>query len=295
MLGSNVPQIGGFSTAFEYAEKWSCDCIQIYLTPSRTWKVPYISSDDIEAFTKLRKESKVKEIIAHVPFLVNLAACDKDILDHSMDRLFQEIQRADLLGIRKLVLHPGSYQRSSKLDGLVKLVTSLEDIMNWMQSTNIIINLEVMAGQGTMLCSNFDDFKFVFDNAKHLDNLGVCFDTAHAFIAGYDLRGYAGYNRIMNKFDKIVGISTIGVIHLNDAASSLGSCNDRHAPAGEGKMGMRVFHALLKDTRFQDIPMILEIPDREGKTGKCLESLRELQKREKPISEHEMLQASLFE
>jgi len=123
-----------------------------------------------------------------------------------------------------------------------------------------------------MLCSDFEDFKYIFTNLKNLDNLGICFDTAHVFIAGYDLRGYIGYDRIINKFDKIVGISNINVIHLNDSASNLNSHNDRHASIGEGKMGIQTFHTLLKDNRFQDVPKILEIPEREEKTEKCLKS-----------------------
>ena len=283
MLGSNVSQVGGFKTAFKVAEQWSCDCIQVYLTPSRTWKVQELLSERIEMFKKLKNESKIAEIVSHVPFLVNIASCDKNILRFSRYRLIQEIKIAELLDIEKIVLHPGSFQKSDKDIGLSRVISSLNEVMDNFQELRVKINLETMCGQGSMLCSNFEEIHYILDNLKYPANFGVCFDTAHVFISGYDMRGYEGYGKIINKFDEIVGIDKIGVIHLNDSLTELGSHNDRHACVGEGKMGIQVFQAMLKDVRFDNIPMILEIPQRDEKTEGSLKFLRELKNENKVI------------
>jgi deoxyribonuclease-4 len=225
----------------------------------------------------MKQKNDPLEVVSHVPFIVNMASGDDALLSRSRHRVVQEIAAAKMLGITRIVLHPGSCQNASKEIGLSKLIASLDDVFEHVGKTNVKIDLETMAGQGTMLCSNFNEIKHVLDNIEHPGNVGVCFDTAHVFIAGYNFDGYDGYASIMNSFDDIIGISKIDVIHLNDAATDLGSHNDRHACIGEGKMGIRVFHALLKDDRFHDIPKILEIPERDAKSEKCLKYLRKIQ------------------
>lgn len=296
MLGSNVSQVGGYATAFSEATRWSCECIQLHLTPSRTWTVPGMSDEDVAAFKRMKEEARV-DVVSHVPFLINLASPDDGILDRSKIRLAQEIQRADMLGVPNIVMHPGSYQRGNKESGLARLVASLDAVLGKFQFMTVKVNLETMAGQGTMLCSHFDDFKYIFEKLVHVENVGTCFDTAHAFMAGHDIRGYEGYVRVMNHFQNLVGIEKIGVIHLNDSLTNLNSHSDRHAPAGEGKMGIQVFHAVMTDERFKNIPMILEIPELEEKTLKTLEFLRKLRSKVNHVHENGLLlkQSSLFD
>jgi deoxyribonuclease-4 len=149
-----------------------------------------------------------------------------------------------------------------------------------------------MAGQGTTLGSRFEELAEILRGLEKPERSGVCFDTAHVFIAGYPFIGYDGYLETLEEFERIVGISRIGVIHLNDSKTPGGSKNDRHAAVGEGHMGIQVFHALLQDNRFTDVPMILEIPERDEKSERTLQMLRDLSERRSPVAEPEWLLAA---
>lgn len=285
MLGSNVPTIGGLSTGFKFGDKWKCECIQIYLTLSRRWDVPNLTKEEITKFKEVWSKSSVKEIIAHIPFLVNLATPNKIHWRNSIERLMTEISRASKLGVSHLILHPGSHLNLSKQYGIKQILKALNIVAEKNKNHSTKILLETMSGQGNMIGSSFKEISYILKKVKKPDFFGVCFDTAHVFMAGYDIRGYKGYERVLQKFDNLIGIDKIKAIHLNDSKTDLGSKVDRHACIGEGKMGMQVFHAILKDKRFFNIPKILEIPERDKKSKDCLEMLYKLQKIPIPIYE----------
>jgi apurinic endonuclease APN1 len=142
-----------------------------------------------------------------------------------------------------------------------------------------------MAGQGTTIGSRFEELALILEKVKKPESLGICLDTGHLFMAGYDIRGYEGYQRVLEQFDKIIGIEKIKAIHLNDSKTDLGARSDRHACIGEGKLGLQVFHAILKEERFREIPKILEIPERDTRSEENLKLLRNLQKKKEPLSE----------
>lgn len=277
MLGSNVPTIGGFHTGFQWGDEWGCECIQIYVTLSRRWDVPKLSQQEIDKFNKAWQESSVQQVVAHVPFLVNLASPDKEIRRKSIERLVVEGSRANKFRVPFLVLHPGSYGNSSRQDGTKRITEALDIVSQQIDNSSTKILLETMAGQGTMIGSSFEEITSILEKVERPEFFGVCFDTAHVFIAGYDIRGYEGYEKVLEKFDKIIGLDKIKVIHLNDSKTNLGSKNDRHACIGEAKMGLQVFHAILRDKRFHGIPKILEIPERDERSKDNLETLRKLQ------------------
>lgn len=298
MIGSNVPTKGGFSTGFQYGDLWGCECIQIYITPSRRWNVPELLQKDIVAFKHAWDKSSVMQVVAHVPFLVNLASPDKTIRKKSMKRLHIEVSRALKLGIPFLVLHPGSYSTSTKQKGMYRIIEALNEVTRECVKTKneIKILLETMAGQGNMIGSSFEDIQYILHRVALPEFFGVCFDTAHVFIAGYDIRGYNGYNRILTIFDNVIGLDKIEVIHLNDSKTGLGSKNDRHACIGEGKLGLDFFHAIIRDKKFYNIPKILEIPKRDTKSEDNLTLLRKLQKCTRRIfSDERLLQLTLEE
>jgi len=284
MIGSNVPQLGGFMTGFKYGDNWNCDCIQMYITPSRRWDVKDLTNNEIQSFKKLWRESNVKEVVAHIPFIVNLATSDKAHLERSINRVITEIKIATLYGIKNLVIHPGSSKNSTKEKGMNQVIKSLNYIFSIMNNKKkFTLCLETMAGQGNMLCSSFNEIKTIIDKVKNNNFLGVCFDVAHVFISGYDIRGYKVYERILNEFDELIGINKINVIHLNDSKTDLGSKNDRHENIGEGKIGLQTFHSFVTDNRFKNIPKIIEIPKRDEKSEENLNLLRKLQKINTPI------------
>lgn len=276
MLGSNVPTIGGIHKGFYWASQWNCQCIQIYVTLSRRWEVPKLSPKEITTFKEEWGRSPVKKIVAHVPFLVNLASPNKSLRQKSKRRLMTELSRTQVLGVDFLVLHPGSFGTSNQEDGLKRITESLNEIGDSYRNQRPKILLETMAGQGTTLGSSFEEIAHILRMVENKDLLGVCFDTAHVFISGYDIRTLSRYENIMNKFDDLVGISQIKAFHFNDSKTGLGSHADRHACIGEGQLGLTPFKLILGDRRFLNIPKILEIPERDKRSQDNLQLLRKL-------------------
>jgi deoxyribonuclease IV len=295
LLGSNVSTVGGLQRAFEQAVEWDCECIQVYTTPSRRWEVPDLDPERRDEYFANWKGSPVREVIAHIPFLVNTASADRDAWARSQKRLEEEVARAGELGIHAVVLHPGSAGQSPHLEALQRSAEAIRAAVTATAGSSVQILIENMAGQGSMLCSRFEEVSQLLELIERPERTGVCFDTAHAFIAGYPLVGYDGYGEVLTEFDRIVGIEQVKVFHVNDSLSSHGSRHDRHAAVGKGEMGLEPFHALMRDPRFADVPMLLEVPDRDDQSLPALELLRELEKREAPLepAPHRSVQLSL--
>jgi len=277
MLGCTVPTIGGLPKGFYWARRWGCECIQIYVTLSRRWNVSDLSTEEVLKFKSAWQDSPVKNVVAHVPYLVNLASPDKNLWQKSKDRLRIELSRARQFGVNFMVLHPGSYGNSNKEDGMKRTIEAINAISSESNDHTTKILLETMAGQGTMIGSTFEEIASVLEEVDNPESFGVCFDTAHVFTAGYDIRGYEGYEAVLKEFDKIIGLNRIRTIHVNDSKTNLGVRSDRHACIGEGKLGLEIFHAILRDTRFLNIPKILEIPERDKRSEENLRLLRKLQ------------------
>ena len=273
MLGATVPARGGYHMAFEWGDKWRCECVQFYITPSRTWKVPKLSEEEILKFKTFWGKSKVKEVIAHIPYLVNLAASDKTLWNKSIERVKTELSRADKLGVSLLALHPGSFGNSTIERGVERIILGLNKILEKYKG-NAKILLETMAGQGTMIGFRFEQLDFILKKIRKSPSVGICFDIGHLFSAGYDVGNVKGYKKTLSEFNKIIGLEKIGAIHLNDSKSDLGSRVDRHASIGKGKIDLAVFQSIIKDKRFQNIPKLLEL--KENKIEESLKILRKL-------------------
>lgn len=271
---------------FHYTEEWGLECAQTYFTLSRRWSVLPLRAEEISNFKSAWQKSSVKEIVAHVPLIVNLASSLDVTRQKSIDRLSFELSRVNDLGIHFMVLHPGYCGNSTKTAGTKHLIEGLNRVLDSASDSAAKILLETMAGQGTAIGTRFEEMASIIEKVGKNRFLGVCFDTCHAFAAGYDLRGYDGCEEVLKMFDETIGLDKLGAIHLNDSKTGLGSKVDRHAGIGKGKMGLQVFHALLKDPRFVDTPKVLELPTRDPETIKQqLEFLRKLQATPSPVSE----------
>jgi deoxyribonuclease-4 len=271
MLGANVSTVGGLHTGFAWGDEWDCEAIQIYLTGSRMWYVPHLEEGEEEKFKETWDKSNVREVVSHIPFLVNLASPDSALFDKSVTRLEKEILRAQELDVNYVVLHPGSYTTSTRAEGIESTIEGLKRVLHAVDSVNIAV--ETMAGQGTQLGAEFWELEKIIAEVDH-PNIGVCFDAGHVFMAGYDItKDYAG---VMSEFDERIGLEKIKVVHLNDSKKELDSHIDRHANIGEGKMGLEVFREIMNDKSFKDTPMVLEIPDSNEKTKDNIELLREM-------------------
>jgi deoxyribonuclease-4 len=289
MIGSNIPAHpgkGGLSTLFAYAERWGCECAQTYITLSRTWKTRDLSPEETLDFRTAWQASSVKQVIAHVPLIVNPAAPSDAIWQNSKTRLATELSIADQLGIQLLVMHPGYCGKLGKKTGIGRAIDALNDVFNGAEASHAMILLETMAGQGTAIGSRFEELAEIIKGVEKSHSLGVCLDTCHVFAAGYDIRGYQGYENVLKEFDAKVGKDKLKMLHVNDSKGDLGCRIDRHMAIGEGKLGLQVFHAIVRDKRLEDTPKVLELSTRdEEKIQQQLRLLRKLQETTEHVSE----------
>ncbi len=276
MLGSTVPTVGGIEKAFYWGDRWGCEAVQFYLTLSRKWQVDDISQEKIDSFKKSWKSSKVKEVVAHIPYLVNLISENETTKEKSIERMVAEIERAEVLGVKYLVLHPGSRGKQDKEGAIKALKKSFDLVLSRVAPKNVKILIETMAGQGTALGSSFQEIKEIL-SALDNDNLfSVCFDSAHVLEAGYDIRGKENYKEVLDEFNKYIPLEKIEAFHLNDSKTKVDSRVDRHEHIGKGEIGLAFFKELLNDDRFKKIPKILETPSMETMSEENLKVLRKL-------------------
>lgn len=193
----------------------------------------------------------INNVIVHAPYIINLANGD----DFAVSFLRQEVERCIKIGINKLVLHPGSYVSLSKEEGLNNIVLGLNKILN--KDMNIKILLETMAGKGTEIGCSFEDLKYIIDNVKYNEKLGVCLDTCHINDAGYDI---SSFDNVMMEFDNIIGIERLLCVHINDSKNIRGSKKDKHENFGFGTLGFDNLLKIVYYPNLESVPKILETP-----------------------------------
>jgi deoxyribonuclease-4 len=192
--------------------------------------------------------------------LINLASPDAALWKKSIDALVVEIQRCESLRLLYLVSHPGSHLSTTVEQGLRRVVTALDEVHAQTRGARVQVLLEITAGQGTNLGHRFEQLAQILHLVRDPDRLGICFDTCHAFAAGYAMGTLRQYQATMNELDRTIGLALVKAIHLNDSKRELGSRVDRHEHIGRGQLGLMAFRYLLNDPRFRHVPMCLETP-----------------------------------
>ena len=279
LLGAHVSIAGGVETAPERAKKLTCDCIQIFSKNQQQWKAKPITIEQADLFKENCTKYGVAETVIHDSYLINLGSPDKALLKQSREAFLDEMVRAQHLGVRYLAFHPGSHSGSGESEGLKKIAES----MNWVRSEfgggTVQLLLENTAGQGSALGYSFEHLAKIIGMQEDQKNVGVCFDTAHAYAAGYDLKTKQGYAKTMGMFDDIVGLEYLKAGHLNDCKSAFGSRVDRHEQIGKGNLGLEGFRNLMNDKRLARVPLNLETPAGDEKYKQELKLLRSLIKK----------------
>jgi deoxyribonuclease-4 len=251
---------GGLHLAFTRIRKVRGESLQIFLGNQRQWKTFPLTAEMIEDFRQQWKKANSMPVAAHDSYLINLAAPDPTTLEKSVAAFADELQRAATLGIPFLITHPGSHRGVGVKAGLKRFVENMDRAIARSKTSTVTVLIENTAGQGTNLGSTFEEISFIIGESQHGDGLGVCFDTSHAFAAGYDLRTRATYEETFSQFDRIIGLERLKFFHINDSKRPLGSRVDRHQHIGKGEIGLAGFRLLLNDPRFRDHPMVLETP-----------------------------------
>ena len=220
-----------------------------------------ITEEESQAFQSAWQQSAIGPVIAHNAYLINLASPKSGIWEKSKNALRDELIRCAQLGISGLVMHPGAHLGTGEETGLRRIRQALRDILPETPA-DVRLLLETTAGQGTYLGGDLAHLAALLEGFDER-RFGVCFDTCHAHTAGYDLSSEQGYLRVMDEFDRLIGLDKILAFHLNDSLKPCGSKVDRHAHIGQGTIGRDGFACLMQDRRFLDIPMILETPKGE--------------------------------
>lgn len=278
MLGATVPTTGGIKNAFKWGDRWNINAVQFYLTLSRQWKVNHMTKQEKQEFRNAWNKSDVKEVVAHIPYLVNLTSANKSTREKSIDRLVAEIKRAKQLDVKYLVLHPGSPGENGKEKGIKLLKEGFEKVFEKVDPRRVKILIETMAGQGTSLGSSFEEMTEILSILNNKEVFSVCFDSAHVFEAGYDIRGKEGYRKVMKGFEKHIPLEKIKCFHLNDSKTNFDSNSDRHEHIGEGEIGLKFFENLLNDERFKEVPKIIETPKMGEESERNIKTLKDLVK-----------------
>jgi len=266
-LGAHMSIAGGYYKAVEAVAQCNMDCVQIFSKNNNQWRAKPITQEDVDRFQGAMQDHGITHPIAHASYLINLASPDRELWKKSVDAFVVELQRADMLGIPYVVLHPGAYIEGTEAAGLKRIVRAVDQIHRRTSSLSSQCLLETTAGQGSSLGCKFEHLAAILDGVKQPDLLGVCVDTCHIFAAGYPLQQEEDYKATFSAFNKLVGVKKIKAFHLNDSKKPFGSRVDRHEHIGQGTLGVEPFRHLLNDRRFQKTPMYLETPkgDRNGK------------------------------
>lgn len=261
LIGAHTSAAGGVHNALLQGKDIGATTIQLFTSNQRQWKSREFTTEEIEIWKKTLIETGLKEIMSHASYLINLGAPDPENLTMSRAAFLREISRCTALGISYLNFHPGAALKDDPQQCLDRIVESLLLTDSALKNSPTQLLLEMTAGQGSSVGHTFEQIQYIIDKVHHRIPIGVCIDTCHIFVAGYDIRTAADWDIILKKFDEIIGMEYLKAFHLNDSMKTLGSRVDRHQDLGKGEIGMECFKALMVDPRTRNIPKYLETPN----------------------------------
>ncbi len=277
---------GGVFTAAERAHSMGANTFQIFSSSPRMWKSPNISAAHCDRMKQLRAEYDCSPVAIHASYLINLCSQNEEVRVKSVEAFRGEVDRALNLGAEYLVLHPGSWKGLTREQGLELAAESIEAAiagLAW-QACNFRVLIENTAGAEFSLGGAFDQVGQLLARLSGIAPVGVCLDTCHTHVAGYDLVTPAGYEATIAQAGSQIGLANIHLWHMNDAKATMGSKLDRHEHIGEGTIGKEPFRRLLNDERFQHCAFIAETPvDEEGDQERDLLTLQTLAARKVPV------------
>src|SRR5664279_1770015 len=261
-VGAHVSAGGGVENAPLNANEIGARAFALFTKNQRQWKASALTLATIKAFRENCEKYDYKpfQILPHDSYLINLGHPDKELLEKSRAAFFDEMQRCEQLGLDRLNFHPGGHLNIiSEEECLKRIAESINIALDKTKGVTAVI--ENTAGQGTNMGHKFEQLRFMIDRVEDKSRVGVCIDTCHAFTSGYDIKSKEGYIETFSQFEKIIGLSYLKGMHLNDSKKELATRVDRHDNIGKGFLGEDTFRPLMNDTRFDNMPLILETPE----------------------------------
>jgi len=290
-LGAHVSSSGGISNAIDRGVALGCESLQVFTHNPRTWAPINHKDEEIAAFRAKAADAGMGPIVSHGLYLINLGAPDKEvptgppgkpatktrnIYRASQESLRQHIAIGERLGLSGIVLHVGSSKGSTFDEAVGRIGAAIGEALDEAPG-DCDVFLENTAGAGDTIGRTFEQLKAVYDAVGQPTRLGFCLDTQHLFASGFPIHEAGGIDRVLDDFDRIVGLEQLRCFHLNDSLTAFGSNRDRHANIGEGEIGEDGFRRILGHPAIQGLPMILEVPGAEG-NGPDVENMQRVRR-----------------
>ncbi len=261
-VGAHVSASGGVFNAPKNAVEIGAKAFALFTKNQRQWVAKPLDEKTISKFKEELEKSEIlpKHVLPHDSYLINLGHPDPQKREKSLSAFIDEVQRCEQLGLEMLNFHPGSHLKLISEEECLELICeSMNETLKKTQNVKLVI--ENTAGQGSNLGYKMEHLAYLIENSIDKERVGVCIDTCHLFVSGYDIRTKETYEETMRKFDTIIGFKYLAGMHLNDSKPDLGSRVDRHHSIGKGKLGLDAFEFIMNDERIDDIPMVLETID----------------------------------
>ena len=271
-LGAHVSSAGGVQRAPARAEEIESTVLQLFTKQPNRWAEPVITAEGRGAFRAERRRARIATAVAHDSYLINLSSPEPALWERSLGCFTGEVSRAGALGLDFVVTHPGNATDGDLASGIARNAEGVEHALAEVKDGPVLL-LELTAGSGTSVGGTFENLAAIVGRLSPgaLSRVGVCFDTCHAYAAGYDLvRDYAG---VFQAFDDVLGLDRLRLFHMNDSKGDLGSKRDRHEHIGRGTLGAAPFRRLMEDERFMGVPKILETPKNDDPVAADLSNL----------------------
>jgi deoxyribonuclease-4 len=275
IIGFHVSIDGSIDRAVDRAAELGCNTFQVFTRNPRQWGSAELAPETAEAFSNKVKLHDMEPVFAHMPYLPNLASPRDEVYEKSVKTLASELERCRQLKIPYLVTHLGSHLGAGMQAGFMQLVDGINQAFK-VSGGDVTLLLENTAGTRNSMGSTLEDIQYIIARLSYPERAGICFDTSHAFAAGYDLRTEETVKATVRKIDEVIGFEKIKLVHLNDSNGDLNSCIDRHEHIGMGKIGEEGFRNILA-SRLGTLPLIMETPKdhRRSDVGN-LEKVKEL-------------------
>lgn len=261
LIGAHTSASGGVHRALYEGQSIGATTIQLFTSNQRRWDGKELSVEAVDLWKRALEETGIQQIMSHDSYLINLGAPDPENLQKSRKAFKEEILRCHQLDLAFLNFHPGAALKEDRQQCLDKIAESLLELEPIINKGKTRLLLETTAGQGSAVGCKFEELGYIIEKVKTKIPVGVCIDTCHIFVAGYDIRTADGWCKVLEEFDQTIGLKHLYAFHLNDSVKGLGSRVDRHQPLGKGAIGIECFDFLGKDARTRDLPKYLETPD----------------------------------
>ncbi|MFA4872496.1 MAG: deoxyribonuclease IV [Patescibacteria group bacterium] len=264
LFGSHVSIAGGLENAPTNAHIAGCECFQIFSRSPRGGRAPEIIDEVQQEFFTRCTKYKFQDWYIHTPYYINFASVKKPIRWGSIGVVREELERGTLIGAKSVMTHLGSAKDYGREKSVEKVIRAIHHVLDGYTGSTLFL-LEQSAGAGDIIGGTLDELAYILKGAERIDRkyrkkLGICLDTCHAFAMGYDLSSQLAVNQFIRKFDRIIGLERLQLIHVNDSKFGCGEHKDRHEHIGKGKIGLKGFEALVRHKALQHLNMILETP-----------------------------------